>query len=290
MNIATNIIKGIVIGIATLVPGVSGGTMAIILGLYDDIIHSISSFFSDVKKNTLFILTVGIGGVIGLFGFSWIMKFLLSHFRFPMIYLFIGVIIGGIPVLYKKIDIADKRKTDWLYFVIGFIIILVMTLYDGTIVNLANSTGVLQFIFLFFAGIIIAVALILPGISTSFMLLAIGLYDIFIDAISNIKLNYLLPIGLGAVFGVLTTTRILENCMNKKPMPTYLLILGFVIGSVMQVFPGLPEGLYTLLSINNMGNITTPEVLLGVAEIIASIAALILGYFLIRFMSKRFGD
>lgn len=207
-----------------------------------------------------------------------------------MIYLFIGVIIGGIPVLYKKIDIADKRKTDWLYFVIGFIIILVMTLYDGTIVNLANSTGVLQFIFLFFAGIIIAVALILPGISTSFMLLAIGLYDIFIDAISNIKLNYLLPIGLGAVFGVLTTTRILENCMNKKPRPTYLLILGFVIGSVMQVFPGLPEGLYTLLSINNMGNITTPEVLLGVAEIIASIAALILGYFLIRFMSKRFGD
>lgn len=290
MNIATNIIKGVIIGIATLVPGVSGGTMAIILGLYDDLIHSISSFFSDIKKNALFLLTVGFGGAIGLIGFSWIMKLLLAHFRYPMIYLFIGVIIGGIPVLYKKTDTADKRAKDWIYFVIGFIITLVMKFYDGTIVNLANSAGILQFVFLFFAGIIIAVALILPGISTSFMLLAIGLYDIFIDAVSNIKLNYLVPIGLGAVFGVLTTTRILENSMNKKPRQTYLLILGFVIGSILQVFPGLPEGLYTLLSIGKNGNIITPEILLGIAEIFASVAALILGYFLIRFMSKKFGD
>lgn len=285
-----NIIKGIVIGIATLVPGVSGGTMAIILGLYDNIIHSISSFFSDIKKNTIFLMTVGIGGVIGLFGFSWIMKFLLSQFRYPMIYLFIGVIIGGIPVLYRKINTADKRPVDWIYFVIGFLIILVMTIYDGTIVNLANSTGILQFVFLFFAGIIIAIALILPGISTSFMLLAIGLYDIFIDAVSNVKLNYLLPIGLGTLFGVLTTTRVLENCMNKRPRQTYLLILGFVIGSVLQVFPGLPEGVYTLMSVNTAGNITGTEILLAIAEIVASIATLILGYLLIRFMSKRFGE
>jgi len=288
MNAAINIIKGIVIGIATLVPGVSGGTMAIILGLYDDIIHSISSFFSDIRKNTLFLLTVGIGGVIGLFGFSWIMKFLLSNFRFPMIYFFIGVIIGGIPVLYKKTANADKKTADWIYFAIGFIIILVMKIYDGTIVNLANSTGLLQFVFLFFAGIVIAVALILPGISTSFMLLAIGLYDIFIDAVSNIKLNYLIPIGLGTVFGVLTTTRILESSMNKKPRQTYLLILGFVVGSIIEVFPGLPGGIYTLLSAGTTG--FTTEVLLGIAEIFASVAALILGYFLIRFMSKKFGD
>jgi len=288
MNTAVKIIKGIIIGIATLVPGVSGGTMAIILGLYDDIIHSISSFFSDIRKNTLFLLTVGIGGIIGLFGFSWIMKFLLSNFRFPMIYFFIGVIIGGILFLYKKTETPDRRMADWIYFAIGFIIIIVMKVYDGTIVNLANSTGVLQFVFLFFAGIIIAIALILPGISTSFMLLAIGLYDIFIDAVSNVKLNYLVPIGLGTVFGVLTTTRVLENSMNKKPRPTYLLILGFVVGSILQVFPGLPGGLYTLLSVGATG--FTTEVLLGIAEVIGSIAALVLGYFLIRYMGRKFGD
>jgi len=288
MDKLINVIKGIVIGIATLVPGVSGGTMAIILGLYDDIIHSISSFFSNVKKNALFLLTVGIGGAIGLLGFSRIMGYLLSRFRYPMIYFFIGIIIGGIPVLYRKTDNGSKKAIDWIYFAVGFVIVLVMSFFNVTVVNLANSAGILQFIFLFIAGIIIAVALILPGISTSFMLLAIGLYDTFIDAINNIKLNLLIPIGLGVVFGVLTTTRILETCMNKKPRQTYLLILGFVVGSIIEVFPGLPEGLDKLLSAGATG--FTTEILLIIVEIIASAAALILGYILIRFMNKKFGD
>ncbi|UZQ85314.1 DUF368 domain-containing protein [Thermoclostridium stercorarium] len=115
MDKLVNVLKGIIIGIATLVPGVSGGTMAIILGVYDDIIHSISSFFSDVRKNAVFLATVGIGGVIGLFGFSRLMEYLLANFRYPMIYLFIGVIIGGIPVLYKKTDTGNKKAVDWIF-------------------------------------------------------------------------------------------------------------------------------------------------------------------------------
>ncbi len=203
MDKLVNVLKGIIIGIATLVPGVSGGTMAIILGVYDDIIHSISSFFSDVRKNAVFLATVGIGGVIGLFGFSRLMEYLLANFRYPMIYLFIGVIIGGIPVLYKKTDTGNKKAVDWIFFAAGFVIVLIMNLFNVTIVNLANSTGILQFVFLFVAGIVIAVALILPGISTSFMLLAIGLYDVFIDAISNVKLNYLIPSVWGWFSGFL---------------------------------------------------------------------------------------
>lgn len=288
MEFLKNMIKGVVIGVATLVPGVSGGTMAIILGLYDKIIHSISSFFSDIKKNALFLLSVGIGGVIGLAAFSRIMEYLLSRFRYPMIYLFIGIIIGGIPVLYEKTGTGKRKAYDRIFFVIGFVIVLVMKFFNVTIVNLANSTGLLQFVFLFIAGIIIAVALILPGISTSFMLLAIGLYEVFIDAINNIRLDLLIPVGLGVVFGVLTTTKILENSMNKKPRQTYLLILGFVAGSVIEVFPGLPEGFYKVLSAVNTGFNT--EVLWGVTEVVASVATLVLGFILIRFMSKKFDD
>lgn len=268
MKYLVRVIKGIVIGIATLVPGVSGGTMAIILGLYDDIIHSISSFFKDIKNNIIFLATVGIGGVIGLFAFSRIMELALEHFMFPMKYLFIGIIIGGIPVLYKKAETKGFYVKDWLFFLIGVIIIMVMTFYNGTIVNLASSTGFLQFAFLFVAGIIIAVALILPGLSTSFMLLAIGLYEITMQAISNLELNYLVPIGLGAAFGVITTTKLLENCMKNKPTQTYMLILGFVIGSIYEVFPGIPQGL----------------------DIVISIAALVLGFVVIRMVSEKFSD
>lgn len=268
MKTIIHIVKGVIIGIATLVPGVSGGTMAIILGLYDDIIHSISSFFKDMKGNIIFLGTVGIGGVIGLFGFSRLMKFCLENFKFPMIYLFIGIIIGGIPVLYKKASTGKRNIMNWIYFVIGFAIILVMSLYTGTIVNLASSTGALKFVFLFFAGIIIAVALILPGISTSFMLLALGLYDITVNAISNVEVNYLIPITLGVAFGIIATTKLLENFMAKKPAQTYMLILGFVIGSIIEVFPGIPAGL----------------------DIVISIATFLLGFIVIRAMSEKYAE
>lgn len=263
-----NIVKGIIIGIATLVPGVSGGTMAIIVGLYDDIIRSISSFFKDIRGNIIFLATVGTGGVIGLVGFSRLMEFLLNNFKFPMTYLFIGIIIGGIPVLYKKAKAGEHKPLNWLYFAAGLAIILVMSLYTGTIVNLANSTGVLQFAFLFFAGIIIAVALILPGISTSFMLLAIGLYEKTIHAIRYIEIGYLIPIALGTGFGVIATTKLLEKCMAKKPAQTYMLILGFVIGSIIQVYPGIPEGI----------------------DIILSVAALLLGFIVIRVMGEKYAE
>lgn len=270
MKYLIHIIKGVVIGIATLVPGVSGGTMAIILGVYDDIIHSISSFFKDIKNNLIFLGTVGIGAVIGLLAFSRLMELALLYFKFPMVYLFIGVIIGGIPVLFKKASAEAIKAKDWIFFTIGLAIILIMSLYNGTIVNLANSTGVLQFVFLFFAGIIIAVALILPGLSTSFMLLAIGLYEITLNAITTRNLSYLIPLGLGAAAGILGTTRALENCMKNKPKQTYLLILGFVTGSIADIVleTGLPTGL----------------------NIILSIATLILGIVVIRMLSAKFSE
>ncbi len=264
------VIKGIVIGIATMVPGVSGGTMAIILGVYDDIIHSISSFFKDMKKNIVFLGTVGIGGIIGLFVLSKLMELALTHFKVPMVYLFIGVIIGGIPVLFKKASCEKLRVVDWLFFTFGLAIIVVMSLFDVSIVNLANSTGILQFVFLFFAGIIIAVALILPGLSTSFMLLAIGLYEKTNNAISNLELSYLIPIGLGAAAGILATTKVLENCMKNKPRQTYMLILGFVTGSILDIVleTGLPSGL----------------------NIVISIATFVLGFVVIRMLSEKFSE
>lgn len=241
MKILILILKGAAIGIAMLVPGVSGGTMAIILGVYDDLIHSVSSFFKDIKKNFIFLFYIAIGGIIGVLAFSKLIEYALDNFRYPTMYFFIGIVIGGIPVLYQKVDNSKGQVKNWLYFGLGFIIVLVMSIYNGTIVNLANSTGVLQFIFLFIAGIVISVALILPGISTSFMLLVLGMYDITIKAINNLYVSYLAPIAIGLAFGIIATTKILEHAMKKKPSQTYMLILGFVTGSIIPVFPGLPE-------------------------------------------------
>lgn len=261
-------IKGIAIGIATLVPGVSGGTMALILGVYDDMIHAVSSFFKDMKKNFAFLFTLGIGGIVGIAIFSKIVEYSLINFKFPMIYLFLGIIIGGIPVLYKQANTKNKKLTDWLYFVIGLVLILIMTFSNGKMVDLAQSTGIMNFIFLIVAGIIIAVALILPGISTSFMLLSLGLYDITLKAINNVELNYLIPIILGAGLGVIGTTKLLENLLKNKKRQTYMLILGFVLGSIFEVFPGVPQNL----------------------DIIISMLTFIIGFVCIRYISEKYND
>ncbi|MGE5455631.1 MAG: DUF368 domain-containing protein [Ignavibacteriales bacterium] len=244
-----NFIKGIAIGIATIVPGVSGGTMAIVVGIYDDLIHAVSSFFKEIKKNMIFLMIVGLGAVLGIISFGSIVDYGLEHFKYPVTFLFLGIVCGGIPILYKQSKAKEHNKKDLIFVIIGFLIVILMTFYKDTVVNLSGATGIANFAFLVFAGVIIAVALILPGISTSFLLLTFGLYDKTIDAIKTIDLNYLIPILIGTMLGVIFTTKLLENFLIKQPSKTYLLILGFVGGSIIEVFPGMPSGLNIIYSI-----------------------------------------
>lgn len=260
-----NFFKGIVVGIATLVPGVSGGTMAVILGIYDDLIHSISSFFKDWKKNLIFLMQVGLGGLLGIGLFSKILETALNTYPSIMRFFFIGVIFGGVPVLYKKSTEGKKDIKDILFLIIGFIIVLVMSIEPTATTTLATEKGIMSMIFLFIAGIIIAIALILPGISASFMLLTLGLYNIFLNAINTKNIAFLIPIGLGIVLGTLGTARTIENLLKKQPRKTYMLILGFVLGSLIPVFPGIPQGL----------------------TIVPSVMALIVGFLLINWISKK---
>lgn len=249
MNKLKNFIKGIIIGASMLVPGVSGGTMALILGIYDDLIRSVSSFFENVRKNALFLGVVAIGGLIGLVMFVYVVKYGLDNFRMPTMFLFLGVVLGGLPILFKESKNGVKTKFDYGYLLIGFVIVLCMTYFKGTLVNLENVTGLGSVLVLFLIGIIVAVALILPGISTSFLLLVLGMYEVTINAVETRDLAFLVPIIIGTLFGIIATTKVLEYWLNNNPRQVYMLIIGFVIASVFSIFPGLPEGLDILYSI-----------------------------------------
>ena len=260
MSYLKNFFKGIVVGVATLVPGVSGGTMAIVLGIYDRLIHSVGSFFEDWKKNFFFLFQVGAGGLLGILLFDRLMLRALEVVPYVMQFLFIGIIIGGLPVLYKKAmsseltGSVEKSTTataasidrpnigDIIFLIIGIAIVLVMTSKPDAVINLATGSTLLSYIFLLIAGIILAVALVLPGISFSFMLLALGMYDITLKAIKDLNIPYLIPLGLGVAIGTFGTARILEKLLQKHPRKTYMIIIGFVLGSLVEVFPGIPQG------------------------------------------------
>jgi putative membrane protein len=266
MKFLINFLKGLVIGIATLVPGVSGGTMAVILGVYDDLIHAIGSFFEDWKKHSIILLQIGLGGLAGLLLFSKLLENVLQKYPFGMRFFFIGVIFGGIPVLYKKSTTAAKRSIkDLIFFVIGLVIVLLLSSEPAATTSLATSKGMLSIIFLFIAGIVMAVALILPGISGSFMLFVLGLYSVTLNAINTRNIPFLIPLGIGVVLGTLGTAKTIEKLLEKYPSRTYMLILGFVAGSLLPVFPGIPTGF----------------------SVVTSAAALIVGFLLINWLSKK---
>lgn len=260
-----NFFKGIAVGIATLVPGVSGGTMSIILGIYDNLIHSISSFFQDWKKNLLFLGEVALGGLLGMACFSSLLENALIRYPYVMKFFFMGVIFGGLPILYKKAETSKDNGSGIVYFVIGAVLVLAMSSQPTAVTTLATSTGILSIIFLFIAGIIIAVALILPGISGSFMLLALGLYDVTLNAINTFNGPFLIPLALGVFVGTVATTKTIEKLLQKHPRKTYMLILGFILGSLVEVYPGIP----------------------AYGEVAASIVAAIVGFILIFWMSKK---
>ena len=240
-------IKGAVIGGTMLVPGVSGGSMAMILGIYDRLIGAVGSFLKDVKCNFMFLCIFALGGAVGMVVLSNPISYLMEHFNKPFMYFFLGAVAGSIPMVYRHAKVKDKswisRMKQVGYLLIGIAIVMNFAFMpEGTFVGGdTHSSGnvVIQLV----AGVIAAVALVLPGISVSYMLVLMGIYDSTVNAISRLDIFYLLPMGFGLFLGIVLITKLLEGALTKYPEMTYLVILGFMIGSVVQVFPGLPEGI-----------------------------------------------
>lgn len=243
-----NFLKGVVISISQIIPGVSGGTIAMILGIYDKLIHSINNILNDFKNQYKILLEVGLGAVVGILLFSNIVSSLLDKFPIQLGYLFIGIILGGAPLMFRKATVNGFSKKSLIYLILGVIIVLPMGGEGTDNSAILTSLTFLNFIWLFIAGIIIAVALILPGISGSFMLLILGLYSTVINAVTKLNILILFPILLGVIVGTIGTAKVIEKLLDKYPEPTYMIIFGFILGSVFKVFPGY-DGLNSLIGV-----------------------------------------
>ena len=269
-NFLVTSFKGLIVGSSMLIPGVSGGTMAIILGIYNDLIHSVNNFFKDFKKSALLLFEFCVGAGIGFLLFSNLLSMALDKFELPMMYFFIGAILGGVPLLLKQTKADKGNKKDIVIGVIAFAFGVALVLSLGFIPETSNEIGkdftffgiIMQLI----TGIIVAVALVLPGISTSHMLLILGMYNTTLNAVKDPLHNivFIASLGISVIIGVFLTTNILEKTMTKFPKVTYFVIIGFVIGSIIDVFPGFPRGW----------------------EILICAVTLVLGYIAIRFVSK----
>ena len=246
-----NILKGFAMGTSDLVPGISGGTIALLLGIYDDFISSISGLFSKRFWPSLkFLLPILIGMILAIGVLSNLIHYLLDHHHVITMFFFTGLIIGIVPYLLKTSDFK-KTFTSKHYglLIVGIMVIVALTLLNP---STQQSSLTLQLSFsliikYFIAGVCASSAMLLPGISGSFMLLVFGAYGTIMLAIANLaKFNFtglpiLIVVGLGILCGFLFSSRIIKYFLTHHFIGTFALITGFVIGSIYAVFPGIPK-------------------------------------------------
>lgn len=279
-NDLLTMLKGFIIGSSMSVPGVSGGTMAIILGIYDKLISSISNFLKDIKGNTIFLVKFCIGAGVGIGSLAFLIKWLLEVIPFQVSFFFLGAVIGGIPELYKKTKETKLSLASILYLILGVVIVLSIGFIPISNIDISAGSGLGHYFMLLVTGVIIALALVLPGISTSHMLLVLGMYDSMLIAITEFDVLYIGILGISTLIGIFLITKPLEWTMNKFPYQTYCIIIGFVLGSTSEIFeekilPAIPGGA-------GLG--------WWIPALISAVIVFILGYISILFLSRFSND
>lgn len=242
------VLKGFLLGIANVIPGVSGGTLALTLGIYQDLIGAISHFFKNLKKNLKFLIPLGIGMVIAILLGSKVITFCLDKFALPTTLFFIGLIVGGIPLLTKKLKGRRLKPLNLAVFLLTFGIVMIMTFLNAgnNAVDLSNMS-VIQFILLMIVGMVAAATMVIPGVSGSFVLMLLGYYKPIMATLGNLtdfsllghNVLVLAPFGIGLLIGIVGIAKLIEFLLKKYEIPTYYGIVGFVTASVIGLGIGL---------------------------------------------------
>lgn len=240
------ILQGMVVGIANIIPGVSGGTMMVAMGLYDKLIHAITHLKSEFKESLKLLLPIFAGAGIAIVALSRLFEFLLETYPIPTNFAFCGLIAGSLPFIFKKVKGHKVTVGKIIPFLIFFGVVIVMALLGETGGNSADvSFGLVNVIKLFGVGVIAAATMVVPGVSGSMMLMLLGYYDTilktindFVDALVKFDMGelttgvgVLAPFGIGVVIGIFLIAKLIEFIFSKAEIHAYYGIIGLILAS-----------------------------------------------------------
>lgn len=252
MNFLFDVIKGMLIGVANIIPGVSGGTMMVSMGVYEKIIGVVNNLFKDIKKSILTLLPLGIGMVLGVAVFSFIIPWCLEVYPFPTSFCFIGLILGGVPAIVKpaKESLQKESKSISVPHIIAFVFFFAlavgMAAMNETQTSSANFDLNIGFmIVIFLVGVVAAATMVIPGVSGSLVLMILGFYAGIMSSISGFisavfafdweqifyYVGILAPFGIGVIVGIFAVAKLIEFLFDKFPSITYCGILGLIVAS-----------------------------------------------------------
>lgn len=246
-----NLPKGFLMGLVELIPGVSSGTMALLLGIYDQLLGAISHVISKHYKNAIIFLVPLVAGMaIAIITMSSLIDYFLQNHTIPTHWFFMGMVLGVVPMMLRISNVKiEFRSIHYILIAAGILLLFIMSLFNADAPEL--STVSMEFgdlIKYFFSGALAASIMLLPGISGSLVLLIIGVYPVVIYAIKEFtSLNFeVLPIlistGLGIVAGILLASRAISYLLRNYTYLMYAAIIGLLLGSTFAIYPGLPGG------------------------------------------------
>lgn len=272
-------LKGCVIGIANIIPGVSGGTMMVAMGIYDKLIHCITHLFSEFKKNVLFLLPIVIGMGVAIVASSFALESLFANFPVQTNLLFVGLILGGLPAVWKRVKGNSIKFGHLIAFLLFFALVAGLAIFGGGNGKDADlAFNIINVLKLFGVGIVASATMIIPGVSGSMMLKLMGYYEpIVTTTIPNlirslvafdmdgilVGVGVLAPFGIGIVAGVFAIAKLVEIIFEKFPLYAYWAIIGLIVASPVAILVGMGLELYTVISV------ITGLVAMGIGFVIA---------------------
>lgn len=259
-----NILKGIVVGLANVIPGVSGGTMMVSMGIYDKLIHCITHLFSEFKKSFKFLLPIFIGIGIAVVVVPFGIEYLFQKFPLQTNLAFIGLILGGLPAVWGKVKGSSIKVGHIIAGLLFFALVAGLAAMGETEGKSADlSLDFISIIKLFGVGIVASATMVIPGVSGSMMLLLIGYYHPILETITNFisavfafdmdgilqGIGILAPFGVGVVLGIFGIAKLIEIIFQKFPLYAYWAIIGLIISSPVAILLVSEMGTITIVSV-----------------------------------------
>lgn len=266
-----NVLKGMVIGIANIIPGVSGGTMMVAMGIYDKLIHCITHLFSELKKNVLFLAPIAVGMALAIVGSSFTIEKMFKVFPFQTSLLFVGLVVGGLPAMWKNVKGKEIKVGHIITCILFLALVVGMALLGETEGNAAELTfSIVNAVKLFFVGVIAAATMVIPGVSGSMVLLLIGYYNPILSAINAFirsavsfdmsgifaGVGVLAPFGIGMVIGIFAIAKLIEIIFAKFPLYAYWGIIGLIVASP-----------FAILAMGSFGTVTVISIVTGIVAL-----------------------
>ena len=260
-KVIKNFFHGVCMGTFEVVPGISGGTLAVLLNIYDKLIMSVSHIKDDFKNSAKYLIPIVSGMVFGIITFSYVILFLYENYPMETNFLLLGLIVGLIPMILgravgSKFKLLNTLPFFAMFVFMIFIICMSLTAESN---NIITDVNLFEFARLILVGALAAFCLLLPGCSGSMIMLVFGVYYSVMNAIHSFNVLLLLPVGIGVLLGLLCGSKIVEFFFNKFPTATYFGILGLIVGSAISPCLGYLRSVVTIvnnssLTTDNMSN------------------------------------